>query len=194
MKIGIRKINIKNRIKSRTTAKLKRKVKKAFIPWYGKKGMGWINNPHKALYNKIYNKTTISAEDTFKLFVEGNKLNKDEFKTFYSFCDKKTRKQLNKELNKFNKELLKKEFIELKVVTEEFNIKRKQLLNTIKEKTPNKYYKNIIGFKFIGYTLVGLILSFINPIPFGAIFFLTIPPILIVIMIKYIKINKKYKR
>lgn len=66
MKIGIRDINIKNRIRSRTTAKLKRRIKSSINPFYGKKGMGWINNPRKALYNKIYNKTTISAEDALK--------------------------------------------------------------------------------------------------------------------------------
>ena len=59
MKFGIRTPNIKSRIKARTTGKIKRKMKKAVNPLYGKKGMGWINDPKKALYNKVYNKTTI---------------------------------------------------------------------------------------------------------------------------------------
>src|SRR5699024_1982577 len=59
MKFGIRTPNIKSRIKARTTGKIKRKMKRAVNPLYGKKGMGWINDPKKALYNKVYNKTTI---------------------------------------------------------------------------------------------------------------------------------------
>jgi hypothetical protein len=66
MKIGLRKPSIKKSIKARTTGKLKRKIKKAINPFYGKKGMGWIRNPKKALYNKIYNKTTFSIFDLFK--------------------------------------------------------------------------------------------------------------------------------
>lgn len=68
MKTGIRKPNLKKSIKARTTGKLKRQVKKAVIPGYGKKGMGWIKNPKKAAYNKVYNKTTFSIWDIFKIF------------------------------------------------------------------------------------------------------------------------------
>jgi hypothetical protein len=60
MKIGIRKPSIKKMIKARTTGKIKRKVKKAVIPFYGKKGTGIIKNPKKAVYNKVYNKTSFS--------------------------------------------------------------------------------------------------------------------------------------
>ncbi|GAB6386150.1 hypothetical protein DAT1711_23080 [Enterococcus cecorum] len=58
MKIGMRKPSLKKSISARTTGKLKRTVKKAVIPGYGKKGVGWIKNPKKAAYNKIYKKTT----------------------------------------------------------------------------------------------------------------------------------------
>ena len=63
MKIGVRKPSIKKSIKARTTGKLKRKIKKSVNPLYSKKGMGYINNPKKAVYNKIYNKTTIGIPD-----------------------------------------------------------------------------------------------------------------------------------
>ena len=63
MKIGVRKPSIKKSIKARTTGKIKRSVKKAVNPMYGKKGMGMINNPKKAVYNKVYNKTTVGATD-----------------------------------------------------------------------------------------------------------------------------------
>ena len=63
MKIGIRTPSIKKRVKARTTAKVKRKVKGAINPLYGKDGTGYVNDHKKAIYNKIYNKTTVSAED-----------------------------------------------------------------------------------------------------------------------------------
>ena len=63
MKAGIRKPSIKKSISARTTGKVKRKLKRVANPFYGKKGMGWIKNPKKALSNKIYKKTTVSAKD-----------------------------------------------------------------------------------------------------------------------------------
>ncbi|MFP7215866.1 hypothetical protein SFB95_02800 [Lactococcus garvieae] len=66
MKFGMRKPSIKKSLKARTTGKAKRKIKKALIPGYGKKGMGYIKNPKKAVYNKVYNKTTFSFRDIFK--------------------------------------------------------------------------------------------------------------------------------
>lgn len=66
MKVGMRKPSLKKSIKARTTAKAKRAVKKALIPGYGKKGMGWVHDPKKALYNKVYRKTTFSVKDLFK--------------------------------------------------------------------------------------------------------------------------------
>ena len=62
----IRKPSLKKSISARTTGRAKRAVKKAVIPGYGKKGMGWIKNPKKAAYNKVYNKTSISIFDIFK--------------------------------------------------------------------------------------------------------------------------------
>ena len=65
MKFGMRKPSLKKSIKARTTGKLKRQVKSAINPFYGKKGMGWLH-PKKKLYNKIYKKTTFSIFDLFK--------------------------------------------------------------------------------------------------------------------------------
>jgi hypothetical protein len=62
----MRKPSIKKSISARTTGRAKRTIKKALIPGYGKKGMGWIKNPRKALYNKVYRKTTFSFWDLFK--------------------------------------------------------------------------------------------------------------------------------
>lgn len=66
MKFGMRKPSLKRSIKARTTAKAKKAIKKAVIPGYSKKGTGVIKNPKKALYNKVYNKTTFSIKDLFK--------------------------------------------------------------------------------------------------------------------------------
>jgi len=64
MKLGARKPSIKKSISARTTGKMKRTVKKAVIPTYGKKGSGFIKNPSKSIKNSIYNKTTYSIIDT----------------------------------------------------------------------------------------------------------------------------------
>lgn len=66
MKFGMRTPSLKRSIKARTTGKLKRQVKSAIIPGYGKKGMGWIKDPKKAMYNKVYKKTSFSLLDLFK--------------------------------------------------------------------------------------------------------------------------------
>ena len=66
MKFGIRTPSLKRSLKERTTGKAKRSVKKALIPGYGKKGMGWIKNPKKAAYNKVYKKTSFSIFELFK--------------------------------------------------------------------------------------------------------------------------------
>ena len=58
--------SLKKSIKVRTTGKAKRAVKKALIPGYGKKEMGWIKNPKKAAYNKAYHKTSFNLFDLFK--------------------------------------------------------------------------------------------------------------------------------
>lgn len=68
MKMGFRKPSIKKSIKARTTGKVKRKIKSSIDPTYDKKGMGFVKNPKKAVYNKVYKKTTFGIGDIFKLF------------------------------------------------------------------------------------------------------------------------------
>lgn len=75
MKVGYRKPNIKKSIKARTTGKIKRKIKKSVNPLYGKKGMGLINNPKKAIYNKVYNKTTFSIANITSTSVNSKNTN-----------------------------------------------------------------------------------------------------------------------
>lgn len=59
MKIGVRTPSLKKSFKARTTGRLNRTLKKSVNPLYGKKGMGYIKNPEKAIYNKIYHKVTV---------------------------------------------------------------------------------------------------------------------------------------
>ena len=66
MKIGMRKPSLKKSFKARTTGKAKHAVKKAVIPGYGKKGVGFIKNPSKSVKQKVYKKTTFSLWDLFK--------------------------------------------------------------------------------------------------------------------------------
>jgi len=66
MKLGIRKPSLKRSFKARTTGKAKQRVKKALIPGYGKKGMGWLKSPKKAAYNKVYRKTSIGLGGLLK--------------------------------------------------------------------------------------------------------------------------------
>lgn len=66
MKFGMRKPSLKRSISARTTGKAKRAVKKAVVPGYGRKGSGWLKDPKKAAYNKVYRKTTFGLGNLFK--------------------------------------------------------------------------------------------------------------------------------
>lgn len=66
MKFGFRKPSIKKSFKARTTGKVKRAVKSATLPTYGKKGVGAIKSPKRAAQNAVYKRTTKSIFDIFK--------------------------------------------------------------------------------------------------------------------------------
>ena len=63
MKIGMRKPSPMKSLKARTTGKWKRQVKRSIIPFYGQKGTGIFKDPKRAIYNKIYHRTTFSIFD-----------------------------------------------------------------------------------------------------------------------------------
>lgn len=71
MKIGLRKPSFKKSFKARTTGRVKRSIKSSINPLYGKKGIGLITNPKKAIYNKVYNKTSFSIFDLIKKMFGG---------------------------------------------------------------------------------------------------------------------------
>lgn len=55
MKFGFRIPSITKRIAARTTVK---RVIRHKLGFKAPRGMGWITDPKKALYNKVYNKTS----------------------------------------------------------------------------------------------------------------------------------------
>ena len=62
MKYGMRKPSWKKSLSARTKGRATRAIKRAIIPGYGKKGMG-LFHPKRALYNKVYRRTTFSIFD-----------------------------------------------------------------------------------------------------------------------------------
>ena len=66
MRIGMCKPSVKRMIKARTTGRAKRAVKRAVIPGYGKRGMGFVKNPKRAAKGAIYRRTTFSVWDLFR--------------------------------------------------------------------------------------------------------------------------------
>lgn len=73
MKVGVRTPNLKKSVKARTTGRVKRAVKSSIDPTYGKKGIGWVKDPKKAAYNKVYNKTTVGVNPMSNSENEGNR-------------------------------------------------------------------------------------------------------------------------
>ena len=66
MRFGMRKPSLTRSFKASTTGRAKRALKRAVIPGYGRRGMGWAKNPKKAAYNAVYRRTTFSIWDLFK--------------------------------------------------------------------------------------------------------------------------------
>ena len=57
--------SLKKSFSARTSGQLTRSIKRALIPGYGKKGMGWLH-PERKVHNEIYQHTTISITDMIK--------------------------------------------------------------------------------------------------------------------------------
>ena len=55
MKFGYRKFSLKKRIAARTS--VKRYIRHS-LGFKAPKGMGWLTNPQRAAYNKVYNRTS----------------------------------------------------------------------------------------------------------------------------------------
>lgn len=59
MKAGLRKPSVKRSLKARTTGKLKRRAKRSVNPLYGKRGMGFLLDPIRAISGWIYRRITV---------------------------------------------------------------------------------------------------------------------------------------
>lgn len=66
MKFGFRTPSISRSVSARTRGRVTRTVKRTVVPGYGAKGMGWLRNPRRAAYNKVYKKTTFGIGDLFR--------------------------------------------------------------------------------------------------------------------------------
>jgi len=62
MKFGFRRPSFKKRIAARTSLK---RLARSSLGLRVPKGWGWLTNPRKALYNRVYRRTTFGIEDLF---------------------------------------------------------------------------------------------------------------------------------
>ena len=74
MRYGMRRPSWKKSLSARTTGRAKRAIKRAIIPGYGKRGMGLLH-PKRALYNKVYRRTTFSIFDLLNTSSKGKAQN-----------------------------------------------------------------------------------------------------------------------
>ena len=68
MKFGIRKPSLKKRIAARTSW---RRFIRHRLGLKAPRGWGWLTNPKKALYNRIYNRTTTGCFSVVLLLISG---------------------------------------------------------------------------------------------------------------------------
>ncbi len=66
MKFGFRIPSITERIAARKSVK---RIVQNKLGLKAPRGYGWITNPHKFIYNKVYNKTTTNTDCMLTLFV-----------------------------------------------------------------------------------------------------------------------------
>jgi hypothetical protein len=68
MKWGIRKPSLRKRIAARTSV---RRYVRHSLGLKAPRGFGWVTNPRRAAYNRIYNRTTVKADNLIVLAVVG---------------------------------------------------------------------------------------------------------------------------
>jgi hypothetical protein len=70
MKVGFRKPSLKKRVAARTSLK---RVVRHNLGFKAPKGWGWLTNPKKAAYNRVYYRTTKGCA-VFPVFIAGGLL------------------------------------------------------------------------------------------------------------------------
>ena len=68
MKFGVRRPSLRRSIAARTSPK--RFIRNA-LGLKAPRGYGWITNPRRAAYNRVYNRTTVSAWSIFGALLRG---------------------------------------------------------------------------------------------------------------------------
>ncbi|RAZ82954.1 hypothetical protein DPM33_33960 [Mesorhizobium hawassense] len=68
MKFGIRRPSLKRSLAARTS--VKRMVKQSF-GLKAPRGMGWVTDPKRAAYNRVYDRTTVSFWSLLKRLFGG---------------------------------------------------------------------------------------------------------------------------
>ncbi|PBC04177.1 hypothetical protein [Mesorhizobium sp. WSM3860] len=68
MKFGIRRPSIKRSLAARTS--VKRMVKQS-LGMKAPRGMGWVTDPKRAAYNRVYDRTTVSFWSLLKRLFGG---------------------------------------------------------------------------------------------------------------------------
>lgn len=68
MKFGFRMPSLKKRVAARTSAK---RFLRHNLGLKAPRGFGWLTNPKKALYNRIYNRTTFGIGDVARGLKKG---------------------------------------------------------------------------------------------------------------------------
>ena len=58
MKFGVRKPSIKKRVAARTSVK---RMIRHNLGFKAPRGYGWLTNPKKAAYNRVYNRSTVGC-------------------------------------------------------------------------------------------------------------------------------------
>lgn len=66
MKFGIRKPSLKKKLAARTSFK---RVVRHQLGFRAPRGYGWITNPKKAAYNRVYNKTSAGCSLLLVIFL-----------------------------------------------------------------------------------------------------------------------------
>lgn len=86
MKFGIRTPSVSKSISARTKGRITRSAKSAFIPGYGQRGTGIVKDPSRALYNRVYNKTTVGINDSFCSSKKTRSSQRSKSHTYESTC------------------------------------------------------------------------------------------------------------
>lgn len=97
-KIKMRTPSIKKSVSARTTGRITRAAKSSVNPLYGKKGVGYLKDPEKAVKNSLYHKYTYGAQDLVKTNKQVHKV------TDYDFSSNRVREDDAPERSNYIKE------------------------------------------------------------------------------------------